>query len=238
MSRRLERLLPAPAAEKLRASGVVDCERFYELSEIEIMNICDISHQEAHMLIAEVSARLSTKRVCSALDLLQRRESGRFYVPTGLSGLDQALGGGLAAGTLAEVCGAPGVGKSQLCLSCCASALLRTPTGGGPAVIYLDTELKFSPERLEEILSARQSSSNTDALMDKIIVKRISTVKDLYSDIENLEAAVISHGVTLVVIDSIAALARREGLNEADKDTFILKQVGMRHYLHHMYIVF
>lgn len=36
---------------------------------------------------------------------------------------------------------------------------------------------------------------------------------------------VISQSVSLVVIDSIAALARKEALNETERDTFILQQV-------------
>ena len=45
--------------------------------------------------------------------------------------------------------------------------------------------------------------------------------------IDGLEAEVLSEGVSLVVLDSIASLARKENLNEDDKEEFIIRQTGM-----------
>lgn len=49
----------------------------------------------------------------TALDLLQKEEELRSIV-TFSSQLDAALGGGLPVGKTTEICGAPGVGKTQL----------------------------------------------------------------------------------------------------------------------------
>lgn len=62
--------------------------------------------------------------------------------------------GGLSRGSLTEVVGPAGVGKSQLCLTMCACAGLPEALGGlgeGTGVLFLDTEQKFSPHRLQEI---------------------------------------------------------------------------------------
>jgi RecA/RadA recombinase len=111
---------------------------------------------------------------------------------------------------ITELCGPPGAGKSQVCLSASASALLlslsarRSATSPQDAVgiqasadvIYFDTELKFSVDRLRQILLARlesgdyidpkqrggapspHSNSSTLALelMSRVIVHRISSL--------------------------------------------------------------
>lgn len=60
----------------------------------------------------EVSASLT------ALELLQKEEESRSIV-TFSSQLDAALGGGLPVGKTTEICGAPGVGKTQLWSDTC-----------------------------------------------------------------------------------------------------------------------
>ena len=54
---------------------------------------------------------------------------GAFWAEThlqsGWAALDTALGGGLIIGSLTEVCGPAGCGKTQLCLQVCAHTLLR-----------------------------------------------------------------------------------------------------------------
>lgn len=199
---------------------------FYGLSMLQLMVICDASLEEVQVLTAMLSAKI-TKTPTSALELLRRRSDGlkQVYISTGMSKLDEALGGGLAVGTIVEVCGAPGIGKSQFCLSCCASVLLGSTMN---SVIYFDTELKFSAERLVEILGTRHefnAASNARSLLGRVNVKRILSVKELYESIEDLQSEVISGQVGLVIIDSMAALARKEGLNSSDKNTFLIKQV-------------
>lgn len=51
--------------------------------------------------------------VFTALELLQQEEDMRSII-TFSSQLDAALGGGLPVGKTTEICGAPGVGKTQL----------------------------------------------------------------------------------------------------------------------------
>lgn len=50
----------------------------------------------------------------TALELLQKEEEEPRSIVTFSSQLDAALGGGVPLGKTTEVCGAPGVGKTQL----------------------------------------------------------------------------------------------------------------------------
>ena len=63
--------------------------------------------------------------------------------------------GGIPLGKITEVCGAAGVGKTQLCMQMCASVQIPQSLGGleGQAV-YIDTEGSFVTSRVVEITNA------------------------------------------------------------------------------------
>jgi RAD51-like protein 1 len=64
------------------------------------------------------------------------------------------LGGGIEAGRVTEIVGPAGLGKTQFCLGMCVMGCLdRLDTQG--KVLYIDTEKKFSGERLSEIGTSR-----------------------------------------------------------------------------------
>lgn len=50
----------------------------------------------------------------TALDLMLKEEAELRSIVTFSSQLDEALGGGVQLGKITELCGAPGVGKTQL----------------------------------------------------------------------------------------------------------------------------
>lgn len=96
----------------------------------------------------------------SAMELLQSWESCRIDVlPTGMNELDDCLKGGFRVGTVSELVGRSGVGKTQLAMQLC---VVAAKCGVGTA--YIDTEKKLSLERLREISDARRSldSDKTD----------------------------------------------------------------------------
>lgn len=94
----------------------------------------------------------------SVLDLLQAEaaaDDAAARIPTFSHALDELLGRGLQLGTVTELCGLPGVGKTQLCMQLAAAAPLHSHFGGaGGDTIYVDTEGSFSASRFREIASA------------------------------------------------------------------------------------
>ncbi len=69
-------------------------------------------------------------------------------------------------------------------------------------VIYFDTELKFSVERLSEMIQSRDSTITMDQLkemMSRVCIKRILSVKELFEQIDNLQTEVIVTGASLVL---------------------------------------
>ena len=201
------------------------------MPELQLMLLGDLSRKQVRLLVSNVSQKLA-KPSSTALELFRQQSGEQCGISTGLPDLDKALGGkGLSCGSIVEVSGAPGIGKSQFCMTCCASILLRRisfPSEKKFSVIYIDTELKFSAQRLLEIIVARSgvdSGYNTEEIMNRVNVKRISTVKALNDVIDALPTEVIKQDVGLVVIDSIAALARREGQSTVECNALLLRQV-------------
>ncbi|XP_061694262.1 DNA repair protein RAD51 homolog 3 [Syngnathoides biaculeatus] len=90
----------------------------------------------------------------TALDLLHKEESLNRIV-TFSSRLDAALGGGLPLGKTTEICGAPGVGKTQLCLQLAVDVQVPPCFGGlGGQVVFVDTEGSFMVQRVTDLAAA------------------------------------------------------------------------------------
>lgn len=133
--------------------------------------------------------------------------------------LDKALSGGLRTGTIVELVGETGVGKSQFAMTVAARAPLPVEYGGlAGGVVFVDTEGKFSAERLLGIVSQldavlgdpARGKQRRDAILGAVTVVRAKDSAELRSLVDDVEAAVARSGARLVVIDSIAALARRD----------------------------
>lgn len=97
--------------------------------------------------------------------------------------------------------------------------------------MLFDTELKFSAARLWSIATNKHpelykagAPYDYSYFMSCIAVKRPESCKKLLECTETLQALVIQESTSLIIIDSIAALARKEGLGEAEKATFIFRQ--------------
>ena len=120
------------------------------------------------------------------------------YISTSLPKLDRALGGGLRIGTLVEFSGESGVGKTQICQTLAASALLQNRP-----VYWIDTEGTFRPERVSDILA------DSTVSLDSLSVCRCGSIREVLTALHTLSAVIERSGdFALVVIDSIASAAR------------------------------
>ena len=95
-----------------------------------------------------------SRRCRCVVDLVADEERRRGdSVATFSRDLDDLLGGGVPLGSVTEICGPPGVGKTQMCMQVAASAHLPQVFGGaGGACLYVDTEGSFVPMRFKEIV--------------------------------------------------------------------------------------
>lgn len=119
-------------------------------------------------------------------------------IPTGCGAFDKLLGGGIESGTLTQIFGEPGSGKTNICLQL-AVACARE----GKKVIYIDTE-GISPERFHQIVG-----NDAEKVASNIIIYEPDSFEKQSSMIMGLER-MIRGGVGLIIVDSITFHYRHE----------------------------
>lgn len=141
------------------------------------------------------------------------------HVRTPLASFTEVLGGGLS-GKFIEIAGPPGVGKTQFCLHLAALA-----ASGGHDVFWLDAEQTFAPVRALELLEAAARSEGAGQDVNQgaeaaslSALQRIRRhVCESLQDLQNVAGELLHRAQqggslpALIIVDSIAILARNEG---------------------------
>eukprot|EP00072_Mus_musculus_P061482 XP_011242336.1 PREDICTED: DNA repair protein RAD51 homolog 2 isoform X5 [Mus musculus] len=217
-SKKLRRVGLSPElCDRLSRYQIVNCQHFLSLSPLELMKVTGLSYRGVHELLHTVS-KACAPQMQTAYELKTRRSAhlSPAFLSTTLCALDEALHGGVPCGSLTEITGPPGCGKTQFCIMMSVLATLPTSLGGlEGAVVYIDTESAFTAERLVEIAESRfpQYFNTEEKLLltsSRVHLCRELTCEGLLQRLESLEEEIISKGVKLVIVDSIASVVRKE----------------------------
>jgi DNA repair protein RadA len=150
------------------------------------------------------------KEFCTADQILERRKSLVRFT-TGSKNLDDFLKGGVESQAITELAGEFGSGKSQICHTLCVTASHNKGEGSSGqlnSIIFIDTENTFRPERVHQIAEAR--GLNSEEIMKKVFVCKLSNSAQLEALIRNLGKAIEEYKAKLVIVDSIISLHRAE----------------------------
>ena len=115
-------------------------------------------------------------------------------IKTGVNKLDEILGGGLRSGTITDIFGASGTGKTQLALQ-----IIINSISENNKIFYLDTTGNFRPERLVEMAKPKNLRPE---FLDRIHVGRITNVKEQQNSLSKIRESDFS----LIIIDNITDL--------------------------------
>ena len=195
-------------------------------SEIMLMQCLDVSFDTATHILGAAAAKV-VPPLSTALRVHRQRLECQAHLQTQLASLDRALKGGIPVGSITELVGPAGVGKTQMALMLSALVPLPQQLGGlgeDSGVVYIDTEGKFNAERLVEIAQAKApaffakatsgAASSGAELVRKLIgniqVYTVRTSAELMDILHQLNVVVPTYRTRLVVVDSVAALARQE----------------------------
>ena len=149
------------------------------------------------------------------------------YVSTGVRALDSLLGGGVATGSITEFIGEFGAGKTQVCHQLAVMVQLPRGEGGlGARALYIDTEGTFRPERIVQI--ARHKGLDPEKTLENIIYARAYNSDHLASLLRSSAELVIGGNVSLVAVDEVSALPRREEDREARVHAFHSVVAGLK----------
>ena len=137
-------------------------------------------------------------------------------ISTGILGLDDLLGGGIASGTIIDIFGPGGSGKTQLAMQISLNSLQ------GGTVLYLDATGGFRPERMLQLIKSKNLETS---LLDDIIVARMRNVSEQLEYVKKLSEM----QPALVVIENITDLFAFEYSKEA---TLLEKHLRFMEYMH------
>jgi DNA repair protein RadA/Sms len=117
------------------------------------------------------------------IHLISREE--KTYLETGISEFDRVIGGGLCKGSFTLIGGSPGVGKSTLLLTICASFLMEHPRS---KILYVSGE-----ESCNQII---QRCNRLGITSDRLLILNETNWQDIQDEVKNIDPA-------LFILDSI-----------------------------------
>ncbi|KAK2850950.1 hypothetical protein Q5P01_007226 [Channa striata] len=228
MQRTVSGLSLSPSVKvKLVSAGFQFTADLLHLKPLQLGKEAGLSQQEALEVLqaartdGDGEGESGRRAGLTALELLQQEDDMRSIV-TFCSQLDTALGGGLPIGKTTEICGPPGVGKTQLCLQLAVDVQVPLCFGGvGGQVIYIDTEGSFLVQRVVDVATAvvrhcsllvedneQQNAMTTftmESILSNIFLVRCHDYVELLAELHLLLDFILKHPkVRLLVIDSVA----------------------------------
>ncbi|NXQ51856.1 RA51D protein, partial [Anthoscopus minutus] len=202
--------------ELLRANGIRTVVDFVSSDLEDVAQKCSLSYKALvavrRVLLAQFSAFPA-----NGADLYEELKSSTAILPTGSPSLDQLLDSGLYTGEVTELMGAPGSGKTQVCLGIAASVSL----GLKQHVLFLDSTGGFTASRLYQMLQAQTEDEEEQArlcfvlqleALQQIQVVRVFNIYELLSALQELrdrlsQQVVSSMGpLKMVLLDSVSAV--------------------------------
>lgn len=228
MHRTVPSLPLAPSVKvKLINAGFQAASDLTDMRPLQLCKEAGISQEEAVELLqmlrddAQPHQQRAAADGVTALDLLHQEQTLGSIV-TFCSGLDDAIGGGVPVGKTTEICGAPGVGKTQLCMQLAVDVQIPVCFGGlGGKALYIDTEGSFLVQRVADMAEAavqhctllaedtEQKGAleglNVEKILSNLFLVRCHDYVKLLAEVYLLPDFLSEHPeVRLVVIDSIA----------------------------------
>lgn len=199
----------AATADKLKEAGFETMMAVAVATLGELTEAAGMSEASARKLINFARNNMDMGFV-SGDELLKKREN-IIKLKTGSNSLDTLTGGGFEVGSITECYGAFGCGKTSIAHQLAVNTQLPRDQGGAEgAVVWIDTEATFRPERIKQIAEAR----GLDPLQ---MLKNIFVVRAFNSDHQMFIAEKIDELITkdnlpvkLVIVDSLMAHFRTE----------------------------
>ncbi|XP_069767898.1 DNA repair protein RAD51 homolog 3 isoform X2 [Narcine bancroftii] len=141
-------------AEDVSAVRASELSKEVGISKEEALEVLQIVRCKKFGEESQASTGSPSLRKCTALELLAEEHSQGSII-TFSSALDEILGGGVPVAKITEICGAPGVGKTQLSIQLVVDAQIPKCFGGlGGESVFIDTEGSFIVERVAGVAQA------------------------------------------------------------------------------------
>ncbi len=195
-------------AEKLIDSGYTDLMSIAVESPRNLNHEAGVGESTATKIIRHAKQEIEMDGFENGTDVKERRKKiGRLT--TNCDALDDLLGGGVETGSITEIFGEFGSGKTQIAHQLLVNAVLPRDDGGlGGEAMLIDTENSFRPKRITEI--AEHLEKDADEVLEKI---QVGTAFNSHHQMLLAEKALETgkeKDINLLVVDSLTAHFRAE----------------------------
>ena len=204
----------AKTEEKLISFGVVSLLDLCVRGAKEISEITGVAKDTAKTWIFMAHKMLEENGMIRKSDMpvqeLLTYQLNHRRLKCGATEVDELFGGGLTPEAVYEVYGEFGSGKTQFCMSVTAETLANNGK-----VIWIDCEDTFKPQRLVEILKARELVADEEEAVDLIgNVKyfHTPTTEQLTGTVDSLSKLMREEKTDLLVLDGSIGQFREEYL--------------------------
>jgi len=214
----------AATAEKLQGAGYRDLMSVAVTTLGELCEATGVSESVARKMVN--AARDSMKMGFeSGTDVLKKRELV-YKISTGSEVFNVLMGGGFETGAITECFGEFGSGKTQIGHLLAVNMLKSDPES---AVVYIDTENTFRPERIKQL--ARGIDLDEDEALARIMVARAYNSDHQMLLAEKVDGLITEQGkkVKLVVVDSLTSHFRAEFIG---RGTLAVRQQKLNRHMH------
>lgn len=205
---------------KLQNAGYLVSEDLKDTNASDLAQDIGIGAEDAKGILDLVlgESKQKAKTPISAYDLLIDEQSTSCIV-TFCEKIDTMLGGGVPLSKITEICGVPGVGKTQFCMQLAVDVQMPEEFGGmNGEAIYIDTEGSFIVDRILDITKATIDHCKTvtddedtfkqftvDYVLSRIHYFRCQDYIELLAIVQLLPEFVHQHSnVKLIIVDSVA----------------------------------
>ena len=135
-----------------------------------------------------------------------------------LKKLDEIFTNGISSGTITDIFGFRGTGKTHMVLQISLDLLKN-----GKNVLFVDTTSEFRPERFPEIVKNR---SLDDSLLNRLQIARVTNTKEQIELIKKIKKI---DDISLLIVDNVADLFSFE---YSKIEQFNLQQQKFMNYMH------
>lgn len=202
----LQHILPPGVFEVIDRAGIATTKELITLSVWDIKKYTNLSVDDILFVKNIVADKICPKII--SCDILKREGTYlHSHVPTGCNAIDELLKGGIRKGTICEIFGESGCGKTQF-------ALQLALNNWAHGCLYICTEDAFPAKRFEEIKRAQPTYDHSIDYGQKVFIEHITEASDLLTSISvRLPKLLTQNNLAIVIIDSIAAPFRCESTN-------------------------
>ncbi|BES95597.1 Rad51 [Nesidiocoris tenuis] len=212
ITKRLDQIVDPQLVDTLAKHKIFLVHDFYLSDTDKLSKITGLHPKAILKLKTELASHLP--RPINAYEEYSLQLTEGSIIKTSIPGLDEILGGGLRTGSLLELCGTSGCGKTQICLNLAINIVAQHNV----RVMYVDTKRDLVPSHFSAVVDALGYRTEKAAILSRVMVTRPDTIYSLISTLHGLQGIQKREKrIKILIIDSVVDLYY-PFLNDQDND--------------------